>query len=232
MTSDTHLPESSSRALPAVSRRRFLLGGLAGVGVAFVGASQLGSSPVDASASELNEPGEALIPAERVTTTTTAPTVVFEPPEKGEILFPIVVGPDDSAYVLDNYGACRSGCSRSHEGVDIMADHLLAVRAVANGTLTKKYEDSGQLSGAGNGWTLLDEANDITYKFFHLDHHVEGLEVGDTVEIGQIIGAIGNTGTSGARSDTNYHLHFEYRPGNEPQDAQPLLQRDSNVTFG
>ena len=64
-----------------------------------------------------------------------------------------------------------------------------------------------------------------------MDHHAEGLEGGDTVEYGQIIGAVGNTGTSGTNSGTNYHLHFEYRPDNIPQNSYHLLQRDPNVTF-
>jgi len=102
---------------------------------------------------------------------------------------------------------------------------------VVTGVLTKKYEDTGKTYGAGNGWTLYEESTNITYKFFHMDHHTEGLEVGDTVEAGQIIGAVGNTGTSGTNSDTNYHLHFEYRPNNIPQNSYFLLERDPNVTF-
>jgi len=152
--------------------------------------------------------------------------------EEGEILFPIVVGEGDSVYVSDNFGACRSGCSRSHEGTDMMADRHLPIRATANGVLTKRYEDSGKTYGAGHGWTLVDEENDVTWKFFHMDHHATGLEVGDTVEIGQIIGAVGNTGTSGANSDSNYHLHFEYRPGNTAANSYSKLQRDPNVSFG
>jgi murein DD-endopeptidase MepM/ murein hydrolase activator NlpD len=211
-----------------VSRRRFVLGGLAGLGLGVAAASRLGPSTVSAAGDELNLPGAALQTAQRVTTTTTVPVPVLK---DDEVLFPIVVGRDDSCYVFDNFGACRSGCSRSHEGTDIMADHLLPIRAVANGILTKKYEDSGQLSGAGHGWTLFDEEKNVTWKFFHMDHHAEGLEVGDRVELGQIIGAVGNTGTSGAKTDTNYHLHFEYRPGDVPKNVYALLQRDPNVTF-
>ena len=112
-----------------------------------------------------------------------------------------------------------------------MADHLLPIRAVVTGVLTKKYVDTGKTSGAGNGWTLYEASTNVTYKFFHMDHHADGLEVGDTVEVGQIIGAVGNTGTSGTNSDTNYHLHFEYRPNNIAQNSYNLLQRDPNVTF-
>ena len=223
---------------PVVSRRRVLVAGVAGLG-ATLGLSRLSSSQASAIGSELNAPGKALSPAERIpppttttttTTTTTAPTTTV-PPVDGEILFPIIVGENDTCFVGDNFGACRSGCSRLHEGTDMMADRLLPIRATANGVLTKRYVDSGLLYGAGHGWTLLDEENNITYKFFHMDHHAEGLEEGDTVEIGQVIGAVGNTGTSGANSDTNYHLHFEYRPNNVAMNSYHLLQRAPHVDF-
>ncbi len=234
MTSDSTTLESAAGRQPRLTRRRALLGG--GVGAAALTLGRLGSGSAGAAsvAGQLDEPGSALEPATRVTTTTTTTTTV--PPAvpdlaDGEILFPIVVGPDDSCFLNDNFGACRSGCSRRHEGTDIMADHLLPIRAVVSGVLTKKYVDSGLTYGAGNGWTLYEASTNITYKFFHMDHHADGLEVGDTVEMGQIIGAVGNTGTSGTNSDTNYHLHFEYRPDNIPRNSYLLLERDPNVTF-
>ena len=232
--------DSATEATPAdgrsslVTRRRlFAASGIAGLGA--LGLGRLGSAQ-EAGISDFSGPGSALAPATRVppttSTTTTVPVTTSSVPlEDGEILFPIVVGEDDSCFVGDNFGACRSGCSRLHEGTDMMADHLLPVRAVVAGTLTKKYVDSGLLYGAGHGWTLYHAESNVTYKFFHLDHHAEGLEEGDTVEMGQIIGAVGNTGTSGANSGTNYHLHFEYRPSNIAANSYHMLQRDPNVSF-
>ena len=221
-------PTESSVRAPRFSRRSMLAG--LGVGAAALTVLKTGES-VGAIAGQLNEPGQALASAERVTTTTTTTTSV--PPSDGEIPFPIIVGEDDSCYVGDNFGACRSNCTRSHEGVDIMADQGLEVIAVADGTLTNRYDDSGSCGGAGNGWTLTDEANDVVYKFFHLDSHAEGLEVGDTVTVGQVIGYVGETGTSGVCSDqfNNYHLHFEYRPGNVARDSFDLLERPETVRF-
>ena len=189
----------------------------------------------------LTAPGQALEPAVRVqpttttttTTTTTVPPTTTIPLAEGEILFPIVASEGDSVFVLDNFGDCRgSGCSRSHEACDIMADQGLPLQAVANGVLTKKYVDSGLTYGAGHGWTLTDETNDIVYKYFHMDSHEPGLEEGDEVEIGQIIGYVGETGTSGAGNpSSNFHCHFEYRPGNVAQDPFHLLQRLPHVDF-
>lgn len=175
-------------------------------------------------AAELNQPAVGLEPAVRI-------GVPDEPISDGEILFPIEVGPGDSCYVIDGFGDCRgTGCSRTHEGVDIIADQHLPIRAPAAGELIKQYVDSGKTWGAGHGWTL-EDADGVVWRFFHMDRHAEGLSVGDRVEFGQAIGFVGNTGTSGVPTDTNHHLHFEYRPGNVPADPFPLLQRDPDVQF-
>jgi murein DD-endopeptidase MepM/ murein hydrolase activator NlpD len=243
---------------PRLSRRSVLAG--LGFGGAALTILKTGES-VGAIAGQLNGPGEALATATRITTTTTTTTTVpttaaCDPGEpgtydtsltevpitaaEGKIPFPIVVGEDDYCYVLKNFGACRDGCNRSHEGVDIMADRGLPVIAVADGVLTKIYEveDECRRGGAGNGWTLTDEQNDVVYKFFHLDAHAEGLEVGDTVIAGQVIGYIGETGTTGANSSQeNFHLHFEYRPFDDDRDSYvaldsfDLLDRPEHVRF-
>ncbi len=216
--------------------RRSLFVGLGLSAVAFA-VAKAGDS-VGAVAGQLNQPGEALAPAHRVSpptssTTSTTSTVPkpTTPPATREIRFPLVVGEGDTCYVGRNFGAPR-GCCRSHEGLDIMADQGLEVIAVVDGELTKKYVDTGSSSGAGNGWTLTDEAGGVTYKFFHLDSHAEGLAEGDMVTAGQVLGYVGETGTSGANSSLdNFHLHFEFRPNNAPSDPFDLLDRPSFVRF-
>ena len=223
-------------AAPEMSRRR-LLGVLgAGLGLGSLALARVGFA--ETRAAELNRPGEALEVARRIrpptttTPTTTTPVTTTAPVLDGQIRFPVVVGEDDFCWVSDSFGDCRgSGCSRSHEGVDIMAKHLLPVIAPVAGRLTKQYIDHGASSGAGNGWTLLDESTDVVYKFFHLDHHEDGLATDDEVEAGQVIGYVGNTGTSGVNSDSNYHLHFEYRPNDVPTDSYDLLTRPDHVSW-
>ncbi|MFK7919065.1 MAG: M23 family metallopeptidase [Ilumatobacter sp.] len=231
---------TASAASSRLTRRRLFAG--LGVGAAAIVVGRTGNAS-GAVAGQLNAPGQALVQASRITTTTstttTSTTTTTEPPiddtlpplQPGQIRFPILSGEDDSIFVLNNFGAPRG--SRSHEGVDIMADHRLQVIAVTDGVLTREYEDSGSCSGAGNGWTLTDEVNDVVYKFFHLDEHAEGLEEGDSVVAGQVIGYVGETGTSGVCSTqfNNYHLHFEYRPNNSARDSFNLLQRPEFVTF-
>lgn len=233
-------PEPPEQATAQVSRRRLLTGFGAACGIGAF-AVALDSARAQPRVAEFNIAADALEPAVRVppptttlppeTTSTTTPTSTTEPPD-GQILFPIVVGADDFCWVSDSFGDCRGfGCSRSHEGVDIMADLGLTVIAPVAGRLTKQYVDSGASSGAGNGWTLVGEDDEVTYKFFHLDRHEEGLEVDDEVVAGQVIGYVGNTGTSGVSSGTNHHLHFEFRPNNVPADSFGLLERVSDVDF-
>ncbi len=203
------------------------LGAVAGVAVTgkLVGAALPGSFDGAAGALQNSE----LQPADRIpapTTTTTVPPV-----PDGQIMFPIDAR-EGECWISDNFGDCRgTNCSRSHEGLDISGNRGADIFAVISGELVKKYTDSGKTYGAGHGWTLYDAATDVTFKYFHMGSHAAGLEVGDMVQQGQVIGTVGNTGTSGANSDSNYHLHFEYRPGYVPTDPRPLLVRHPNCTF-
>jgi len=209
-----------------LSRRQFLGAAAVGTGLSVFGLGRLAAGVVDADelSGGFNEPGSALQPAQRLGEVT--PPV--EPPPDGMLIFPIDAAPD--CYVLDNFGDCRgNGCSRLHEGIDIMGSRDQPLLAVADGRLTKRYVDSGLNYGAGNGWTLYDEANDTTFKYFHMARHEDGLEVDDEVKLGDVIGYVGNTGTSGIYSDSNYHLHFEVRPGNQPVDPLPRLVVDDDM---
>lgn len=192
-----------------------------------VGAGALALSRLGAASalgpSGLDEPGSALLPAERLTPPTTLPDILpFEPPGPDEILFPIVVSEGDTCGVLDNFGDTRGRpAPYYHQACDIMADEGLPLRAVVDGELTKRYE------GSFYGWTLYDEVTDIVYKYFHNTPDANGFVVGDRVKQGDIIGYVGDTGTSPG----NFHLHFEYRPGNVPADPYDLFQRAEHVQF-
>ena len=210
-----------------LSRRRLLQVALgATAGVVALDRVVAALPAVDGAAGALQN-GE-LQTAERIIPTTTLPPVA--PPPPGQIMFPILA--PTSCWISDNFGDCRgSNCSRRHEGLDSMGTEGDQLVAVVTGRLVKKYVDTGLTYGAGNGWTLYDETTDITYKYFHMGSHAAGLAEGDTVQQGTVIGTLGNTGTSGANSSTNYHLHFEYRPANQPQDPRPLLVRPPECTF-
>ena len=206
---------------------------VAGVGAAsgtpqFLVETDAGGNLVPASRLSLDDPSPSSLGTP--TTSTTVPTDGgLQPPPAGRIAFPIDAA--DNCSASDNYGDPR-GSSRRHEGLDIVGSRGRAVYAVAAGRLTQRYDDRGLTYGAGNGWKLEDEANNVIYKFFHLDRHESGLSEGDIVEFGDVIGYVGNTGTSGVPTDSNYHLHFEYRPNNVPRDPRPLLEPHPNCNIG
>ncbi len=105
----------------------------------------------------------------------------------------------------DTWGAARSG-GRTHEGVDIIANEGNLLYAVADGTISKLYWDQpGAL--AGNGFRL-EQANGTYFTYLHLSAFAPGITVGTTVKAGDVIGFVGNTGSSATP-----HLHFEIHPG-------------------
>ena len=209
-----------------MSRRALL--GAAAVGAGALGFSGIGSvSALDARADRLDAPGSALVPAERIAPPdppdgVTVGPLPFEPPTAGEILFPIVVGDGDRCGVLDNFGDTRGRpAPYYHMACDIMADEGLPLRAVVDGKLTRRHDD------AFYGWTLYDDVADVSYRYFHNTPDANGFVEGDRVRQGDIIGFVGDTGTTPG----NFHLHFEYRPGNVPTDCYHLLQRAEHVLF-
>jgi murein DD-endopeptidase MepM/ murein hydrolase activator NlpD len=197
--------------LPSALRRA----GLATIGVAALGLG-LGSMAFAQSAgapsvSRLDAPGLALQQADRL-------ALRLPPSPERPLIFPVDAGRD--CYILDNFGEDRGG--RLHEGLDIMGSSARPVFAVANGTLTRRYSNTGT---AGWGWTLHDPVTNTWYRYFHLTEDPAGRRLGDTVSTGDIIGFVGSSGTN---SPSNIHLHFEVRPNDRPVDPLPLVQVHPN----
>jgi peptidoglycan LD-endopeptidase LytH len=115
----------------------------------------------------------------------------------GWLLMCPVNGPNS---FVDSFGDPRPG-GRTHQGIDLIAARGTPVVAVHAGTVHRTGSDIG-----GLGIVLFhDGSADWTF-YTHFDHYGaygEGAHVG----AGQVIGYVGNTGT------TVYHLHFEYHPG-------------------
>ncbi|MCC7076589.1 MAG: M23 family metallopeptidase [Acidimicrobiia bacterium] len=101
----------------------------------------------------------------------------------------------------DSFLAPRSG-DRQHKGTDVFADKGSPVSALVGGEVTKAVPtDDGTLGGA-RVWVAGDDG--WWYYYAHLDS--VAVEVGDRVETGERIGAVGNTGN--ART-TPAHVHVE-----------------------
>jgi peptidoglycan LD-endopeptidase LytH len=95
----------------------------------------------------------------------------------------------------------KRGATRRHEAIDILAPRNTPVFAVEDGEIAKLF-----VSAAG-GITIyqFDPDEEYVYYYAHLERYAGGLEEGDDVKRGQIIGYVGTTGN--APRDTP-HLHF------------------------
>ena len=131
-----------------------------------------------------------------------------------------VVGPfpvAGLAWWTDDWHACRDGCRRLHQGLDIFARHGTPLVAVADGVVTQKTD--GGL--AGIGVEITDDRN-TEYFYAHLARWEDGLREGMRVRRGQVIGYVGNTGNA---IGTPPHVHFEYQPDGTPRPPKPHVDR-------
>jgi murein DD-endopeptidase MepM/ murein hydrolase activator NlpD len=195
------------------------------------GAQASTEADIEAYVARLTQPAQLSTGAQRLgAPRADAPSVTD--PGSGRLLFPI--DPTAKSSVLDNYGDCRSG-GRMHIGVDIISERGAAVYAVAAGVLSHRFENTGT---AGFGWTL-DTADGRRFRYFHLDSFAPGLEVGDRVAFGEVIGFVGSTGNfidvdgELVEDRNNIHLHFEYWPDRRQSvDPLPLIEVPSSIRIG
>jgi murein DD-endopeptidase MepM/ murein hydrolase activator NlpD len=117
------------------------------------------------------------------------------------------------------FGAKRHG--HIHQGQDLAAAEGTPVVAPRGGLVeVVQY----QAAGAGHYVVLDADDEDHDYVFMHLRTGSIPVAEGDRVRTGQVIGEVGNTGSS-----TGPHLHFEiwvggWYTGGQPIDPLPLLQ--------
>ena len=110
------------------------------------------------------------------------------------------------------------GNGRLHEGVDVIAGEGNLLYAVVDGTITKQYWDQpGAL--AGNGLRVAQD-NGTYFTYLHMSGFAPGIEVGTKVNAGDVVGFVGNTGSSATP-----HLHFEIHPsGGAAVNPYPYLK--------
>lgn len=105
--------------------------------------------------------------------------------------------------------------TRLHGGVDFAAPIGTPIYAAANGTVTSATPNNC----AGN-MVVIQHANGMETRYFHLIHYAEGLHAGQQVPQGTTIGFVGVTGIC----TTGPHLHYEIHMNGErvdPQSVQP-----------
>jgi hypothetical protein len=133
---------------------------------------------------------------------------------------PIVFPVDGAVTYTRDFGACRSGCSRTHEGNDLMGKKMLPLLAAVDGVVLRLTFNN--LSSGGNSVTIKG-ADGWTYHYLHVNNDSPGTDdgqatrdeafpsaivVGASVTRGQVVGFMGDSGNA---EGTSPHLHFEMR---------------------
>jgi murein DD-endopeptidase MepM/ murein hydrolase activator NlpD len=93
-----------------------------------------------------------------------------------------------------------TGAKGLHNGVDVSSPMDSPIVAPLNGIVTSKY-----FNALGGNQMIIDSGY-AKFGFAHLNRFAEGINVGSIVSKGQVIGYVGNTGSS-----TGTHLHFTLR---------------------
>jgi hypothetical protein len=142
-----------------------------------------------------------------------------DPPVVRDIAFPV----REDVYYVDTFGACRDGCTRRHEGQDLIGHRLNHLLAATDATVTFVRDDA---SGTAGNWIKLVDDQGWQYNYMHVNNDTPGtddganprrwrfaagIEVGARVTKGQFIAYMGDSGNA---EGSVPHLHFEIRTPN------------------
>ncbi|MED3791299.1 LysM peptidoglycan-binding domain-containing protein [Niallia alba] len=116
-----------------------------------------------------------------------------------------------------------------HFGVDFAENGINAIRASADGTVTRSYYSASY----GECIMILHQISGQEYEtvYAHLKSGSRKVKVGDSVKKGQVIGSMGSTGDS-----TGQHLHFELHVGrwnvlkSNAVNPLPYFETDTKAT--
>lgn len=126
------------------------------------------------------------------------------------VLFGVAV--DD---LTENFGDARGGGTRTHQGLDIMAREGTPIVSPTDAVVLR--------TGNGtNSGLYIRTANPggENFVYMHLSSLAPGIEAGERVKRGEIIGFVGNTGNA---SGGPAHLHLEIRSDGSATDPFPRL---------
>ena len=170
-----------------------------------------------------------------------SPATAVQTPEGKEyrvITFPV----SGRVTYSDDFGACRDGCSRAHQGNDLMGAKLMPLLAATNGRVTFLRTDSS--GSSGNMITITDD-DGWWYSYMHVNNDSPGTDdglnpaeyrfspgivAGSRVTAGQTIGWMGDSGNA---ESTSAHLHFEmHRPDGSAFSPYASLRLAQGLSAG
>lgn len=149
---------------------------------------------------------------------TLTPIALVSPAAAAETVKPIVFPVDGKVTYTDTWGACRSGCTRRHEGQDLMGKKMQPLLAAVTGTIHRVTFNNA----TGNS-VVIKATDGWTYHYIHVNNDTPGTDdgkatrdqafpswvvAGAKVSRGQVVGYLGDSGNA---ESTAPHLHFEIR---------------------
>ncbi|WP_165069193.1 M23 family metallopeptidase [Marisediminicola senii] len=143
----------------------------------------------------------AASPSSQVGFSSTAATFVNDP--ASAVQWPFTQGvPISSGFGPRNVPGCGF-CSTNHKGLDLNPGSGTPIQAIADGVVV----DLGNPSGPYGVFVVIEHVIDgqkVNSMYAHMLLGSLTLSIGQSVTVGQSIGAVGSTGNS-----TGAHLHFE-----------------------
>ncbi len=118
--------------------------------------------------------------------------------------------------LVPNFGDPRDGGAREHEGLDMLAPLGTPIVSPTEAVVIRVGD------GARSGlYVSTANPGGETFVYMHLNEAAD-IDVGDSLDAGDLIGFVGNTGNA---SGGAAHLHFELREDREPTDPIDRLTR-------
>ncbi len=194
----------------------------------------------------------ATLAATLVVSPSVSPVGAQEADEVRDIVLPMPVDSvfggygGGGVYWSDTYGACRSGCSRSHEGVDMLGPKLTPLLAVRDGFISWMRLDDNR----GNNLVITDD-DGWEYHYIHINNDSPGTDDGTNpiehafssriaeawengtwrnmrVTAGELVAYMGDSGNAEGCCS---HLHFEI-VNPDGANINPTPSVDAALAYG
>ena len=217
-------PSSSTPARCAIRRRLGILTANLGLFafVAFAAVVAFAGLPAAAAAISPAPVAAVVVQSLRVPATVHEPLVerdAFGISSYSVVQWPVAAGTEITSYF--GYRSC-SGCSTDHLGIDFTPGAGTPVPVIADGVVTEAAYEGVY----GVHVIVQHEINGVTVStlYAHMQSGSMAVSVGQQIERGTIVGAVGSTGQS-----TGPHLHFGVLIGEDYVDPYPWLLANVNI---
>jgi murein DD-endopeptidase MepM/ murein hydrolase activator NlpD len=120
----------------------------------------------------------------------------------------------------ERIGIERPECGLGHCGVDLDGPRGRPIVSVADGVVVRVEHSELGLDGRSGRYVRIEHDDGSLTAYMHLDEIAEGLEVGDHVEAGQLIGTLGATAVYTAPPHCHFTLELPDHPGRHGDNTE------------